>query len=513
MAYQSEIEKLERRYQENPDQWFAALADQYRKSGSMELALQVVKAGLEKRPNYVSGHIVLGRCLLDQKDDAGASAAFRRVLELDGENIMALKTLAEIAQRTGDVDGERGWLSRLLEIDPMNDDAREAMNKLPALAVAEPPAGAAQVPAAPEGALAGFEATSFADIAPPEAEPPPTPEPAVAAAPEPVMSEPAPAPAEALELEQSGVEAAPTADVAPALEMPMLELQPAGTEITATADQGGLDVEVEEPVMIEETAATPPAMAGDSMELMPLDEAMVGGATSELTLTPMNVDAEGSSTELQSALPEPAPLVQAATQDETAALPGGSEPEPVVTETMAELYAKQGLLQQARAVYQQLIAARPGDAKLRRRLQELEPQAAGTARRRRPTAAATGGMSARAFIAGVLSGQGVSLPPAAGRQPQSSALDQAFANEPPGGAPTMPAADEVSLASVFPDDAAGAGPARQAEGGSGGGGAFSFDEFFGGGRRPARPSAPRPSTGGSPGGEDDFKSWLKDLKT
>ena len=138
MAYQSEIEKLERRYQENPDQWFAALADQYRKSGSMELALQVVRAGLEKRPNYVSGHIVLGRCLLDEKKDAEASAVFRRVLELDAENIMALKTLSEIAERTADADGQRGWLSRLLEIDPMNDEAREALAKLPAPPQAEP---------------------------------------------------------------------------------------------------------------------------------------------------------------------------------------------------------------------------------------------------------------------------------------------------------------------------------------------------------------------------------------
>src|SRR5690349_11902448 len=102
MAYQSELEKLQNRYNENPDQWFAALADQYRKAGSMDLALQVVRTGIEKRPNYVSGHIVLARCYLDQKKDAEASAVLQRVLELDAENIMALKTLAEITHRTSD---------------------------------------------------------------------------------------------------------------------------------------------------------------------------------------------------------------------------------------------------------------------------------------------------------------------------------------------------------------------------------------------------------------------------
>src|SRR3990172_2152448 len=75
MAYQSEIEKLEQRYRENPDQWFAALADSYRKAGSLDLALDVVRAGLAKRPNYVSGHIVLGRCLLQKPDDGAAAGA------------------------------------------------------------------------------------------------------------------------------------------------------------------------------------------------------------------------------------------------------------------------------------------------------------------------------------------------------------------------------------------------------------------------------------------------------
>jgi hypothetical protein len=49
MAYQSEIEKLEQRYGENPDQWFAALADSYRKAGSLELAAETTQ--LRERPH------------------------------------------------------------------------------------------------------------------------------------------------------------------------------------------------------------------------------------------------------------------------------------------------------------------------------------------------------------------------------------------------------------------------------------------------------------------------------
>lgn len=144
MAYQSEIEKLEQRFREKPEQWFAALADAYRKAGEVERALDVVRSGLEKRPNYTSGHIVLGRCLLDQGDDPEAAKAFERVLELDAENIIALKSLSEIAGRQGDRPGARRWLERLLDVDPMNDEARAELEALAQVEAEE--ASAAQSP-------------------------------------------------------------------------------------------------------------------------------------------------------------------------------------------------------------------------------------------------------------------------------------------------------------------------------------------------------------------------------
>src|SRR4029077_10474517 len=48
-----------------------------------------------------------------------------------------------------------------------------------------------------------------------------------------------------------------------------------------------------------------------------------------------------------------------------------SQAEPVLTETMAELYLKQGHQQDALRVYQALLAQRPTDAKLRRRVEQL----------------------------------------------------------------------------------------------------------------------------------------------
>ncbi len=139
MAYQSEIEKLEQRFHEKPEQWFAALADAYRKAGELDMALDILNTWIEQRPNYTSGHIVHGRCLLDKEQTAEAARVFEGVLQLDPENIIAIKTLSEIAEQGGDVGGARHWLERLLEVDPMNDEAREALERLGAAAEAAAP--------------------------------------------------------------------------------------------------------------------------------------------------------------------------------------------------------------------------------------------------------------------------------------------------------------------------------------------------------------------------------------
>src|SRR3990172_2273854 len=206
MAALSEIEKLEARFRENPEgRYFAPLADAYRKAGRVDDALMLVQAGLERHPDYLSAHIVLGRCHLDKKDDGAALAAFQQVLTIDAENIIALKSLAETSERIGNALDARRWLMRLLAVDSMNTEAEEDLHRLGG-PVEE--AAAAEAPAAEplEEAPAGF---SFADVVPPEAptEPVPAiPEALVAALPEPeIEPEPAPAMAESPALEMEAV--------------------------------------------------------------------------------------------------------------------------------------------------------------------------------------------------------------------------------------------------------------------------------------------------------------------
>ena len=130
----SEIEKLERRYAENPHGLtFAPLAEVHRKNGDVARALELLTAGLELHPNYIPASIVLGRCHQDLGDLAAAEAAFAHVLRLDDENVIALKSLADINERLERLDDAEAWLRRLVSVDRSNDEAREELRRLEAL--------------------------------------------------------------------------------------------------------------------------------------------------------------------------------------------------------------------------------------------------------------------------------------------------------------------------------------------------------------------------------------------
>ena len=200
----SEIEKLERRYAENPHGLtFAPLAEVHRKNGDITRALELLRIGLELHPNYIPASIVLGRCHQDLGDLPAAEEAFNHVLRLDDENVIALKSLADINERQEKLEDAERWLRRLVSVDRSNEEAREQLKHLDTLkeqsrrrarAAAKSAAGAespkdgastesplASQPAAPEAAAperaapepaAPQPAAPLAASAPPAAEPP-----------------------------------------------------------------------------------------------------------------------------------------------------------------------------------------------------------------------------------------------------------------------------------------------------------------------------------------------------
>jgi tetratricopeptide (TPR) repeat protein len=598
MAYQPELEKLQRQYQDDPARVFAQLADVYRRGGRIDEAVAMLREHLEARPNYVSGLIVLGRCLLDQRNDAEARETFERVIAIDREHIIALRALGEIGERSGDPGGARLWYQRLLEIDPMNEEAEAALGRLasaPAAAApppapvppAPPPAPPLVKPAAPRPPEA-----RTAEVEPPARKPEPE-EPLVV---ERMPDEPEAAPwvprpradhERAPTFEDAG-EASPAAgppaggdDVSGWIEHPEELLQfeegagaretPAEGEFVPFDDSLGWgagervsrqisesDLEEAEASRAEDLSAAVQGLPGLEDAAPPAPED-VAEAMSEAPVEGLQqVEYDTETAPLEGLEPDDAMMPPAASvppgqppvarpplaglpvifpgdmAEEAAEEPLRVEPrpEPVVTETMAELYARQGLVGEARETYRQLLATRPHDRRLAARLAELQESGPGRDARAVYDALATGGQTARAFLGDILGGRfetAVESPPA-DLEPEASGNEAAPAVEPepmerafgedtpePRGAPAHPAPDEISLAAVFGEPASPipAAPAPPGDEPARSPGGFSFDEFFSG-RTPdaeAPPARTSRDTMADDEGEEAFRDWLKGLKS
>jgi hypothetical protein len=243
---------------------------------------------------------------------------------------------------------------------------------------------------------------------------------------------------------------------------------------------------------------------------------------------------------------------------------GASEGDVVLTETMAEVYAAQGLTHQAREVYRALLASNPGNATLEAGLAALEESGVAKVADTEPevavnyAAALTGGTNVKAFLAEVLAARPYSLDVDLDSESTGdpdrdldapTAMDTAFAEderEDAEAAPARPAEDEMSLASVFGDEAPQGEPGEinAVPGGSAAdepSSDMSFDQFFGTAAPstadespavldesatqldespvssdespPAEPDSQPEEDDAGEDDDEDFKAWLKSLKS
>lgn len=146
-----EIRRFQAQYARNPEGFaFARLADAYRKAGDPERALELLQAGLERHPRYLSAHIVKARVLTDLGRHEDAAVAYRRVLELDPQNLVALGALAGLASERGHLEEAAASYRRLREVDPLDEETRERLAAIERRLAREPGDAADRGPT-PEG--------------------------------------------------------------------------------------------------------------------------------------------------------------------------------------------------------------------------------------------------------------------------------------------------------------------------------------------------------------------------
>src|SRR5690606_623463 len=80
---------------------FTHLAGSYPAARVAQRAHELLENGLARPGDYPSAHVGMGRVLLDLGRTEEAGRSFRRALELDPHNLVALRALADIARSEG----------------------------------------------------------------------------------------------------------------------------------------------------------------------------------------------------------------------------------------------------------------------------------------------------------------------------------------------------------------------------------------------------------------------------
>lgn len=123
------------------------LADAYRRDGRAAAALRMCVRGLERHPEHVEGHFLLGLLYRDGGDLLKAFDEWDIALRLDPSHGGSRLEIARLSLERGDAAGAARHLDRALEADPGDAAALALMQEV--LAALPPEAAGVAAPSAP----------------------------------------------------------------------------------------------------------------------------------------------------------------------------------------------------------------------------------------------------------------------------------------------------------------------------------------------------------------------------
>jgi tetratricopeptide (TPR) repeat protein len=109
---------------------FLELGEALRRRGQLDAAYKVARGGLSRYPALADAHDLLARILGDQGDLAGAFDAWAEALRLDPMRIGALKGIAFLYFRAGNVTAALDHLRRAAEVDPDDRSITQAIDRV-----------------------------------------------------------------------------------------------------------------------------------------------------------------------------------------------------------------------------------------------------------------------------------------------------------------------------------------------------------------------------------------------
>jgi len=137
-----EIDRLKEKISKDPNsKLFVPLAEEYKKAGMFDEAIDALNQGLERQPNYLSARVSLGKIYIERGMPAEARTEFEQVIAAIPDNLYAHKKLAEIYRDLGEQQHAIREFKTVLQLNPMDEWAAASLSAIeqgPEISAEEP---------------------------------------------------------------------------------------------------------------------------------------------------------------------------------------------------------------------------------------------------------------------------------------------------------------------------------------------------------------------------------------
>ncbi len=350
----TKIEELRGRLKSDPkSRLFYPLAEELRKVSQFSEAEQVLRTGLANHPTYLSAWVSLGRVLRETGNNDGAVEALTKALQLDPGNVVAARILADAYLALGEKVEAIKKYKLVHALLPSDEEVEATIERLERELHPPVPAALSDIPASEEFS-AGTGQVEEAPLAS-SGEMPWSSEPAPPPLDEPQMFEEA-----THQVAEEQASAVDTGDAEP------MAAAHAESPFEEPLGYGGDSFAVEQPDAMHLEPA-PASAEVPSYVTPPQEPEVVSAYESEDMFAPApaqrHAEEDEERIEVGIASESPFPL--------TTELPPPPSDDFAKTITMADLYAKQGLVDEARDIYEDILARDPNNEMVRAKLDEL----------------------------------------------------------------------------------------------------------------------------------------------
>ncbi len=128
-----EIVKLTEKMAKDPaSRLFVPLAEEYMKCGMTDEAFMVLTDGLKTHPSYIGAHVSLAKLLLQVGKKAEAKVEFEQVVSANPDNVLAHRFLVQLYREEGLLEKALSSCKVILSLNPKDPEMKKAFEELQA---------------------------------------------------------------------------------------------------------------------------------------------------------------------------------------------------------------------------------------------------------------------------------------------------------------------------------------------------------------------------------------------